>query len=343
MARRMTDPPGEQPPIQTGQTFCCEETGRDVACDGSGQDAEFRRGSLWPEPRFEPSGEIVLDRLTGLTWARDASLVELPTSFSEALAFVGRMNREGALGRSDWRLPNRRELRSLVSHAVVKPALPSGHPFLNVVETWYWSSTTAAVNTRHAWYVHMAGARMFYGAKDQSYFVWPVSGAGNGLLPNTGQRRCFDDLGRIAPCRETGQDAEIRSGRPWPTLRFEAQGEAVRDRLTGLVWRRSAALSRDPATWSEALAQVEALNRTAADRAWRWRLPNINELETLVDCDACRPALPAGHPFEDVKDGYWSSTTSAFERDWAFALYLDKGAVGVGQKRGRHFHAWAVR
>ncbi|MGA7982560.1 MAG: hypothetical protein WCA32_20355 [Chromatiaceae bacterium] len=37
------------------------------------------------------------------------------------------------------------------------------------------------------------------------------------------------------------------------------------------------------------------------------------------------------------------STSSAFELDWAWALYLDKGAVGVGQKAGAHFHVWAVR
>jgi hypothetical protein len=32
-----------------------------------------------------------------------------------------------------------------------------------------------------------------------------------------------------------------------------------------------------------------------------------------------------------------------FEPDWAWALYLTKGAVGVGQKKGEHFSVWAVR
>jgi hypothetical protein len=31
-----------------------------------------------------------------------------------------------------------------------------------------------------------------------------------------------------------------------------------------------------------------------------------------------------------------------FEPDWAWALYLTKGAVGVGQKKGAHFSVWAV-
>lgn len=54
------------------------------------------------------------------------------------------------------------------------------------------------------------------------------------------------------------------------------------------------------------------------------------------------PALPKGHPFADIREGYWSSTTSMFGPDWAGGLYLTKGAVGVGQKPGAYFHVWAV-
>ena len=74
-----------------------------------------------------------------------------------------------------------------------------------------------------------------------------------------------------------------------------------------------------------------------------WRLPNINELESLVDCGTHSLALPDGHPFNEVGDVYWSSTTSLYEPDWAWALYLDKGAVGVGQKTYARFRVWAVR
>ena len=326
--------------LQTGQQTCHDACGREVACAGSGQDAEFSAGAPWPEPRFEAGDQLVLDRLTGLVWTRDANPAEFPLTWQEALAFVARMNRDGALGFSDWRLPNRRELRSLVSHQTRRPALPAGHPFRNVFAGWVWTSTSAAIGPAHAWYVHLEGARMFYGGKDQSYLVWPVRGAGNGILPATGQERCFDDAGREIPCGGSGQDGETRSGRAWPTPRFAVEGEAVIDRLTGLCWQRRADLTGSPVNWDEALAAVAELNRAEPERAWR--LPNINELESLVDCAAHSPALPPGHPFEDVRQGYWSSTTSAFEPDWAWALYLDKGAVGVGQKSGRHFHVWAV-
>ena len=178
---------------------------------------------------------------------------------------------------------------------------------------------------------------MFYGGKDQSYLVWPVRGAGNGVLPTTGQSQCYSDSGTVVPCAATAQDGESRIGCGWPVPRFEVQGDTVADRLTGLQWRRAADLA-GPVAWEQALAAVAAFNRGAP----RWRLPNINELESLVDCSAHGPALPAGHPFVDVRDVYWSSTTSLYEPDWAWALYLDKGAVGVGQKRQARFCVWAV-
>ena len=183
---------------------------------------------------------------------------------------------------------------------------------------------------------------MFFGGKDQSYLVWPVRGTGNGALPATGQTGCFDEHGQNVPCAGSGQDGDVRAGRPWPTPRFVLQNDLVADRLTGLHWLRPANLSGSPVTWTDALAAVAELNRRSGKMAGPWRLPNINELESLVDCAAHSPALPHGHPFRDVQAGYWSATTSAFEPDWAWALYLDKGAVGVGQKRGRHFHVWAV-
>jgi len=43
-----------------------------------------------------------------------------------------------------------------------------------------------------------------------------------------------------------------------------------------------------------------------------------------------------------LREGYWSSTTSFFETDWAWVLYLEKGACGVGHKPGKTFHVWPV-
>ena len=324
----------------TGQTSCHDSSGQPVACPGSGQDAETRSGLAWPEPRFILQEECVLDALTGLVWSRDALPGEYPMTWDEALDYIRQLNRDRWLGFSDWRLPNRRELRSLMSYETRLPALPEGHPFINLFSGWYWSSTSAAMVPSHAWYVHMEGARMFYGGKDQSYMVWPVRAAGNGILAATGQTLCHDREGNRIDCEGTGQDGEYQTGRKWPLPRFGKTENAVTDHLTGLCWHRNASLTGNPVAWEEALAAVHEL--PDASPGIRWRLPNINELETLVDCSRHSPALPEDAPFQNVQSGYWSSTTSMFEPDWAWALYLDKGATGVGQKNGRHFHVWAV-
>ena len=156
----------------------------------------------------------------------------------------------------------------------------------------------------------------------------------------TGQTSCHDPGGAAVPCAGSGQDGEFRMGLSWPEPRFSARDKAVTDRLSGLVWRRAASLAPAGVTWHDALATVARLN---LDDGAGWRLPSINELESLADCAAANPALPPGHPFAQVRDVYWSSTTSLYEPDWAWALYLDKGAVGVGQKSQARFHVWPVR
>jgi len=328
--------------LQTGQVTCHDATGREIDCAGSGQDGEFRRGVPWPGPRFEIEGETVTDRLTGLAWCHNANLAEFPLTWQEALDYVAQMNRSRALGYSDWRLPNRRELRSLISHQTRRPALPENQPFTNIFNGWYWSSTTATISPAHAWYVNIDGGRMFYGGKDQSFLVWPVRGQGSGVLPATGQTRCYAEAGEVIPCAGTGQDSEFSCGCCWPSPRFqEASPEGIIDRLTNLCWRRAAELC-GPVIWAQALAAVAGLNEQPGGSR-DWRLPNINELESLVDCGTHGPALPAGYPFVKTQDVYWSSTTSLYEPDWAWALYLNKGAVGVGQKTQAGFHVWAVQ
>jgi len=129
---------------------------------------------------------------------------------------------------------------------------------------------------------------------------------------------CHDESGREMACAGSGHDGAFRAGVEWPEPRFEAGDRVVVDRLTGLIWARDANLAGWPMFWDEALEFVAAMNRDGA------------------------LGLASGHPFLNVRDSYWSSTTSAFEPDWAWALYLEKGAVGVGGKGGRHFFVWAV-
>ena len=163
------------------------------------------------------------------------------------------------------------------------------------------------------------------------------------ILPRTGQGDCFDASGERIDCKESGQDGASRLGAIWPVPRFQAHALGVLDRLTGLIWAAKADLA-GLLDWQGALDSVAQMNLDSMnlDSGARWRLPNINEFESLVDASRAEPALPVGHPFAEVREAYWSSSTSGFETDWAYALYMHKGAVGVGFKPKAEFFCWPV-
>lgn len=259
-------------------------------------------------------------------------------TWQEGLDKIRQMNLDAHCGRTDWRLPNRRELRSIISHGNRNPALPPDHPFNHVFLGWHWTSTSFAKEPAYAWAVHLEGGRMFYAKKESDNLVWPVCGDSR-LLARSGQDRCFDLRGREISCSGTGQDGELARGWAWPSPRFEKTGAAARDTLTGLRWYAGDEFDPAPLAWDEALAAVRDLVRASG---LPWRLPNINELESLMDASRHSPALSAGHPFPASTEGCWSSTTSYFDPSWAYVLYPQKGAVGVGFKKNRDFSIWPV-
>jgi hypothetical protein len=57
-----------------------------------------------------------------------------------------------------WRLPNVKELASLIDYGTFNPALPAGHSFSGVQLTRYWSSTTVVGLPDWAWVVWMGCA-----------------------------------------------------------------------------------------------------------------------------------------------------------------------------------------
>ena len=134
--------------------------------------------------------------------------------------------------------------------------------------------------------------------------------AGAIRLPHTGQTTCWDANGNVTPCTGTGQDGDIQAGVAWPSPRFTDNGnQTVTDNLTGLMWTKDANPLGNYTDWQSALDYVQTLNTGGHTD---WRLPDINELKSLVDYSQYNPPLPLGNPFTNVQSGvYWSSTTCA--------------------------------
>jgi len=145
-------------------------------------DGDLEKGVEWPNPRFtDNSGGTVTDNLTGLIWLKDANCLGART-WQQALMDCqllahGQCDLTDGSSLGDWRLPNRFELESLLSLKYTGPAIPSGHPFTNVISAFYWSSTTTAIADDRAWGVNFNNGSTDYFLKSGVLtFVWPVRG-----------------------------------------------------------------------------------------------------------------------------------------------------------------------
>ena len=305
----------QRPMLETDQTRCYGVDGRTLACEGSGQDASFeKRCATAAADRFEVLDQVVEDRLTGAVWSQDANPAEFPLTWDEAHAYVADMRARRAHGYGNWQLPPRDLLFSLISHQNINPALADQHPFENLFSSYCWSADSCCRLPDQAWYIHLGGGRIHRGMKHGAYLVWPVS-----------------------PAQWPGPEPGRRGSE-----RLTSGDVGVTDHRTGLIWSKDADPVGRETTWPEALVAIDAVNRKGLAGRSDWRLPNIRELESLVDLGRHSPALSGGQPFVNVRDAYWSSTTSVYETRYAWTLYSQDGGVGVGFKAGPGFHLWPV-
>lgn len=68
--------------------------------------------------------------------------------------YVANINAQSLCGYSDWRLPAREVLRSIVDYSRVSPAIDTAY-FINTRSSYYWSSSPIASSSHGAWYVNV--------------------------------------------------------------------------------------------------------------------------------------------------------------------------------------------
>ncbi|MDA1305583.1 MAG: DUF1566 domain-containing protein [Nitrospirae bacterium] len=107
------------------------------------------------------------DNTTGLIWPKtpDATTRDWATAVTYCQGLGG-----------GHRLPFVNELHSLVDYSQADPALPAGHPFMNVGSFRTWSATTVADSPPSAWIVFFFLGTVSAPLKSDTLFVWCVRG-----------------------------------------------------------------------------------------------------------------------------------------------------------------------
>ena len=306
-------------------------------------DGDLQQGVTWPSPRFSDNGNgTVTDNLTKLIWLKNANCFgtrDWSTALSDAngLAngFCGLT--DGSIGGS-WRLPSINELRSIGDLGTSNPALSVGHPFTDTNSGWRWSSTTMASWTVGAWVVNLGKDDVGGMSKAQNSVVriWPVRGEA-ALVQKTGQTSSY----------ALRDDGDLKKGVAWPTPRFTDNGDGtVTDNLTNLIWLQQTNCFGEK-DWPTALTDASNLatgicGLSDSSVAGEWRLPNMWELESLVDFGQYNPALPSVHPFADVQVKYCSS--NPFIGNPAYVFYIDINSGNMfNQLNTSICNIWPVR
>ncbi len=122
----------------------------------TGDDGYYGDGAAFSYQTLDPAGNgevVTVDNVTGLMWASDGSgagcnfgnqtIWDAALDWAEGLTFAGY---------SDWKLPNRRQLESLIDSGIYDPTINTAY-FPNTVSSEYWSGSTYAKGTTRAWTV----------------------------------------------------------------------------------------------------------------------------------------------------------------------------------------------
>jgi hypothetical protein len=170
-------------------------TGQNISY-ATNDDGAVQKGIAWPSPRLiDNNNGTVTDNLTGLVWLKNANCFRAQV-WTAALASANTLA-SGACGLSDgsasgqWRLPNRKEMQSLLDRSKYNFALPE-NSFTSIMSDFYWSSSTSSYSTSSAWAISFVDGTVTMRSKNDDgvrsisngggfivdprfgNFVWPV-------------------------------------------------------------------------------------------------------------------------------------------------------------------------
>ena len=118
------------------------------------------------------------------------------------------------------------------------------------------------------------------------------------------------------------------------TREYVKDQPVVMDMATGLMWQQTFVTGQ---TWQQALTYCEGLDYSGFSD---WRLPNVNELRSLVNYDRNNPASD----FPGMQsDWFWSSSSVSGYILLAWLVYFHIGNVSYGGVKDNFNDARCVR
>jgi hypothetical protein len=127
-----------------------------------------------------------------------------------------------------------------------------------------------------------------------------------------------------------------------PDSRFTNNGDGtVTDMQTGLMWARcrqgfqgavcdtASSVATSTFTWAEALALNSATSDTVILLRTDWRLPNIKELQSLVERSCSNPAINDSVFPNTGNSFFWSASPYAFVTNSAWGVFFSDGSVST--------------
>lgn len=312
----------------TGITQCLDAAGALVACsaagalagqDGSaGRDAQALTNGAGDGRAgfaFTAAGGCVTDNVTGLVWDGTA---DAAGTLATAQANVIAANAAARCGHADWRLPTAAELLGLVDGGLTTGARIDP-TFAATPANGFWTGEAYAGDTRASWVVDFdSGAVGFDTATN------PQAKAFSSRLVRGTAATLACDAAAAHLAVGTGTVADSRTGLMW---------QQCTDGLSGADCATGTATTH--ATYAAALARATAVNADAAGAGrgfGDWRVPNRNELASLVNRSCEAPAIQRT-PFPGTPAAsFWSASPMAA----GFVWYVDftDGSIGPGGTTG---------
>lgn len=283
--------------------------------------------SVFAAKTYTDNGDgTVTDPTTGLQWMRcsmgqtwDGTTclgTTIGYTSDQSIALTGTIT---FAGRSDWRLPNIRELQTIVDRTAVNPAIDLSE-FPNTPASNFRQSTPVTGITVNIWTVDFRDGGVGYGPNEYLFSVRLV--------------------------RSDGDNGIWTVNRPSSDYVNNGDG-TVTHTPTGLMWQRCAVgqvMTNSVCSGTANLYDWDVASMLTSNFAEEvdWRIPTPDELNSLVDYSRSGPAINTSLFPNTPWSSFWSNLADIQNSSFAWSVGFTMGGIskyGYGKSNVRFVRA----